>query len=403
MDRSSIYQLTNICKKTEKFIQEEIENLFFLDPEHYNYNFIAYDRELDRGLMQSDMFVCINLVVNRDAEVLCEEDIARLKNKLDTIYKLPEINIDYEFSIVSVGRSYYKDVYIKSKPNITARDWFDTINNKCCSGYAFRNFFKNGCKLVWHNTIQAPEDFQLNKYIVKSEARKLIKLLNRPIQIKVIEEESSDLNKETREKSNDLSENLKKNFVSGIKKRQDNNISKEKRRRKKIKNIYLANDFIVELNKLLDLNKKFVEFMETIVVDRYLDDPDNEISSKDTFLKQGLFEFNLSEKWFVRLNTNIVNNVNGMVNGHTIVSIFNKDRFEPFIQYAVDHNKNYNGKQPLLINKEEIGTISNNEIEKIDISKKNFNENTENIKEFVEDIKKVNISELFVKAVEEYL
>lgn len=165
----------------------------------------------------------------------------------------------------------------------------------------------------------------------------------------------------------------------------------------------MANDFITELNNFLDLNEKFVELMGIIVVDRYLDDPDNRRISKETILKQGMFEFEVGDKWFVRLSTNIVNDICGVIGGYTRVSIFNKNNSESFIQYIVNHDKKHNVEQDLLIEGKEVGTISNNEFREIDTDKKGFSENKEEIEEFVEDMRNIDISERFVEAVENFL
>lgn len=200
-----------------------------------------------------------------------------------------------------------------------------------------------------------------------------------------------------------MGKDLERRFKLGIEKIKNNSLVEEEVYREKIENIYLANDFITELNNFLDLNEKFVELMEIIVVDRYLDDPDNRRISKETILKQGMFEFEVGDKWFVRLSTNIVNDICGVIGGYTRVSIFNKNNSESFIQYIVNHDKKHNVEQDLLIEGKEVGTISNNEFREIDTDKKGFSENKEEIEEFVEDMRNIDISERFVKAVENFL
>lgn len=189
VSNGSIFHLTAICKKIEDLMQEEMENLFFLEPKHYEYDITMFDTKTSYGFLQGEGYISIRLIVRRDVKKLREEDLKRIEYKLQNLYKSPEVNLACKVSIIYVDGFKTKNVCMSSEVGLKREDWYNKMNGKCFNGFLFTNSFSTGSKLIWANICSEYDEYALNKQILGFESRKLTRLLNRPI---LIEENKKD-------------------------------------------------------------------------------------------------------------------------------------------------------------------------------------------------------------------
>lgn len=187
----SIFHLTDICKNIENLMQEEIENLFYLEPRHYEYDVFMYDAKTNYGFLRGKGYISIRLIVRRDVSKLREEDIKRIEKKIQNLYKSSDIELYCKLIIFYAKRFDTKKAVINSVSGISVNNWYDDLKGCTYNGFVFSNPFFRDCELMWVNLCPKNSEYALNEHILNFEVRKLTRLLNRPIFIKESEKSNT--------------------------------------------------------------------------------------------------------------------------------------------------------------------------------------------------------------------